>query len=464
MVMSNSNPFLDDSNSIQVVVSQLKMGMFVAKLDRPWIETPFLMQGFVITKTSEIRKLAEYCDYVYVEKEGRGWAKKDTAFERGGVAAAERRDPLGRNDKGKILPGGRGDRRTAAQTLVQGMAQRPVYGAASKQDVDQEHTVARSTYKTAKGSVKGILQQVRLGNMIDSEVAKNTVSHCVDSILRNPAALIWMTRMKNMNEYTSEHCLNVCILAIAFGRHLRLPEEELEHLGLCGLMHDVGKMRIPDEVLDKPGVLTEEEMEIMRSHPEEGRNALMKDKDMATYVIDAVYNHHEQVDAQGYPRGLNPAQISQYTRIISIVDAFDAMTSDRCYSRAKSNLGAQREIYKNRGGQFDEELALEFIQLVGPYPPGTIVELRNKSVGIVLGSEAKARHLPRIRIVQDEDGTTVESYDIDLSRAKETGLDRGFMIKDALKNGERGVKLEDFPVRHMLRSHAEQAAQNTPPK
>ncbi|MCV6605049.1 MAG: HD domain-containing protein, partial [Porticoccaceae bacterium] len=151
---------------------------------------------------------------------------------------------------------------------------------------EEEHQTARQLYSEASESVTSILDQVRLKNMVDTRTARSTVKLCVDSILRNPAALGWMSKIKDMNKYTAEHCLNVCILAIAFGRHLRLSEGELEKLGLCGLLHDVGKVKIADEILNKPDKLTPQEFEVMKSHTTVGRDLLRQSDDVEEFAVD----------------------------------------------------------------------------------------------------------------------------------------------------------------------------------
>tara|TARA_R110001592_G_scaffold309760_1_gene584207 strand:- start:46172 stop:46984 length:813 start_codon:yes stop_codon:yes gene_type:complete len=261
---------------------------------------------------------------------------------------------------------------------------------------------------------------------------------------------MWMAKIKHVDYYTMEHSLNVCVLAIAFGRHLRMDKTDLVRLGTGGMLHDVGKMQIPDEVLNKPSRLTEEEFAIMRQHPEIGRSLLMKSQGSLSYAVDVAFNHHEKMDGNGYPRGLFARELSEYSRIISIVDAFDAMTSDRCYAKARSTLEALKIIYGERGVHFDEEYALEFIQLMGPYPPGTIVELMNGAVGIVLSSEEKKRHLPKIKLVLDQEKRPQPEQIVDLLNVGGENLDKDWLIRKVLKDGDHGIYLEQYPVRRAL--------------
>ncbi|WP_438951997.1 HD-GYP domain-containing protein [Porticoccus sp.] len=435
-----SNQFLDRSNFIRVPVSGLKLGMLVTELDRPWLETPFLLQGFVIRHPSEIRKLQEYCDYVFVEKEGRRWGDKKDPF----------RADFGLSKRNLDGSGGSGlQKRVRAEeqkpSPIDTMHTRPEHPV--EISVEEEHPSARRAYESAHSQVSNLLEQARLGNALDTEGARETVSHCVDSILRNPSALMWMAKIKHMDYYTMEHCLNVCILAVAFGRHLRLPKDELVKLGVGGMLHDVGKMRIPEQILNKPGKLSKEEFEVMATHPEEGRKLLMKSQGSLSSAIDVAINHHERMGGKGYPRGLFAHELSTYARIIAIVDAFDAMTSDRCYDMARSTLDSLKEIYRYRGTHFDEDLALEFIQLMGPYPPGTIVELSNGYVGIVLSSQSKKRHLPNVKLVLDSDKKPIAEEFVNLLDVERGTVPREWLIHRVLKDGEYGVFLKDCPVK-----------------
>lgn len=438
-----SNKFIDRSNYIRVPASGLKLGMFVAELDRPWLETPFLMQGFTIRSLSEIRKLKDYCDFVFVDKEGRLWGDKKDPFRTG--FGMPKRSADGSDDSGLQKRARKSDEKASA---VETMYSRTEHQLQS--GTEEEHPAAREAYKAAHHTVSGILEDARLGNALDTQAAKTVVSHCVESLLRNPSALMWMAKIKHVDQYTMEHCLNVCILAIAFGRHLRLEEEELVKLGAGGMLHDVGKMQIPDEILNKPAKLSEEEFAEMMKHPEIGRNLLMKSEGSMSYAVDVAFNHHEQMDGKGYPRGLFAKELSQYSRIIAIVDAFDAMTSDRCYGASRSTLDALKEIYRERGKQFDEELALEFIQLMGPYPPGTIVELNSGHVGIVLSSQEKKRHLPQVRVLLDKDKKAMQEEVVDLLGVERGTLPRDWLIRKVLKDGSLGIYLEEYPVRSIL--------------
>nr|WP_324257680.1 HD-GYP domain-containing protein [Cellvibrio fontiphilus] len=397
------------SSSLKIHISELKIGMFVSRLDRDWQETPFLMQGFMIESLDDIDAVSQYAEYVWVDEVREEWVPPE---QRAVMAAAQRK-----------------------QTYINKLA------------ASQEHSAAVGVYREAKKLTKTLLDDVRLGGVVNTEQAKATVKDCVNSILRNADALIWMSRMRNEDEYTAEHCLNVCILAIAFGRHLGMSEAELERLGLCGLLHDVGKMRVPALVLNKREPLTEKEFKMIKAHAVHGRNLLMSSPGVPNITVDVAYSHHERIDGTGYPRKLKASGISDYARIICIVDAYDAMTADRCYSRAIASTEALKRIFHARGAQFDERLALEFIKCVGLYPSGSLVELVNGLVGIVLETNHRYRHLPKIIVVKDLQQPLPKERVVDLNDIELNKLDKSYLIKRALPDGSYGVHIKDFRER-----------------
>ncbi|WP_111643067.1 HD-GYP domain-containing protein [Marinimicrobium alkaliphilum] len=411
----------EGSESIQVHVSELQVGMYVSKLDRDWLETPFLMQGFLIEHPDDIDTLAEYATYVWVDA----------------VPEPRQRTP----------------ERPAAAARKSVPPARKTTSYINKIPAREEHRQALGVYRTARKLTRSLLDEARLRGVIDTQGAKETVRSCVDSILRNPDALIWMTRIRSEDEYTAEHCLNVCILAIAFGRHLGLSEDALEELGLCGLLHDVGKMRVPTEILNKRGSLTPKELKTMRAHTVFGRNLLMASPGVYRGAIDVAHNHHEQMDGKGYPRGLAATGISEYTRIVAIVDAYDAMTADRCYASARPTTDALKVLYQARGTQFDEALTLAFLKCVGLYPPGSLVELKNGLVGFVLETSQRYRQLPKVIVINRGELPLERQRIIDLSLIEQGKLKRDFLIQRVHADGHLGLALKDFQRQGLVLKH-----------
>ncbi len=387
--------------------------MVVAKLDRDWLDTPFLMQGFTIRDHDDARVAAQYCEHVWIDTD----ASPASSHSSGEGTATS-------------APAGHLENQCSAE---------------------KEHQRIQEEFKEQRTRTRDMHDNVRLGQAIDDAAVRSTVDECVTSVLRNPDALLWMSKIREESEYTAEHSLNVCILAVVFGRHLGYGEKDLEMLGLCGLLHDIGKMRVPVEILEKPGKLSTKEMNMMKAHTVHGRNLLLSTPSIDPLVIDAAYSHHERIDGVGYPRKLSSEKISRFARIISIVDAYDAITADRCYSPARPTTLALKIIYEERGKQFDDELSLQFIKAIGLFPVGSIVELYNGEIGIVVETNPSRRHLPRVVIVQDKNHEEKEQYKItDLSHIEDGDLPSDCLIKKVWPDGEFGVYLRTYQEKGIL--------------
>jgi len=266
----------------------------------------------------------------------------------------------------------------------------------------------------------------------------------VDSIERNPSAMLWLTRIKNVDKYTAQHCLNVGILAIALGRHVGVGRKHMELLGLCGMLHDVGKMKVNQTILNKPGRLTREEFEHMKLHVTYGRDILVKDKSLQPEVVAAAYQHHERQDGKGYPTGMNAGSLNFYTKVVTIVDAYDAITSQRCYSDGNTSATALKILYENSGTQFDPKLVVKFIECVGIYPPGAVVEMQSGEVGVVLSVEPENRLLPKVVLLLGPDKKPMPQRIVDLKQQRELRAEQQHRIGKVLLDGAHGISLADF--------------------
>lgn len=393
---------------VKVAVANLKVGMHVVNLDRPWLETPFILQGFVIQRPEDVEELARHCEYVEVEV-----------------------------SQNFVVP-------TVPHVTDKGhkkLRRRQVY--TSEHPASEEIGRAQSLYADARGLTRSVMDDVRLGRAINVDQVKATVSACVSSILRNPEAMMWLSRIRDRDNYTAEHSLNVGLLAITFGRHLGVSGDDLHRLGICGMLHDVGKMITPLEILNKSGPLEEHEFNVMQNHAQQGRDILISHRTIFTGTVDVAHSHHETLDGSGYPRKLPGSSISELTRIVTLCDVYDAITSDRCYKQGKSSLDALNILYADRGKKFDKELTEKFIECIGIYPPGCIVELHTGEIGLVLDRNQKNRHLPKVLILRDADHNVTEKRVVDLERLASSNYKEEF-IKTTLPNGTYGIRVEAF--------------------
>ena len=402
------------TDAVKIHVDQLRVGMYISRLDKEWLDTPFLMQGFAIEDSEDIAIVAEYCDYVWVD--------------------TSRKPKLSTH---------------SANPASASFA--PINHYEYQNSVEEEHQKVYKAFKQARAVTKDLLDDIRLGSALDATDAKQIVDDCVQSVLRHPDALLWMAKIREESEYTSDHCLNVCILAISFGRQLGMDDDELQKLGLCGLLHDIGKMRVPSEILHKPGKLTEKENILMKSHTVHGRNLLLAAKNIYSGAIDVAYSHHERADGTGYPRKLVGSSTSYFARIIAIVDAYDAMTAKRCYSGAITSTEALKRIYEDRGKHFDEKLAIQFIKVIGLFPSGSIVELYTGEVGIVIETNPGRRHLPRIIIVRDENKEKVQKERIvNLSLVESNELPKSNLIKKVWPEGSFDIYIKEYHEKGLI--------------
>lgn len=388
----------------KVACTQLQRGMYVVELDRPWVETPFLFQGFLINTEEEIDQLCHYCEFVYID-----------------VAQTEVKYQV----KGKTK---------------RHLKNRRIYKIATEKELPR----ALNYYHKAKVAVDNALQAMRLSHDLDIGEVKVSVRSCVKSVLNNPNALMWLTQIKNKDEYTAEHSLRVSVMSVALGRELGLLEQELEDLGVAAMLHDVGKVKIPDAILNKEGSLDEQEYQAIKAHTVEGRQLLLSKSDVPPVAVDVAYAHHEHVNGKGYPRGIGAEKIPYFAKIVSVVDAYDAISSDRIYSGARSTLESLRILYDCRDLQFDEEIVRAFIRMVGVYPPGHIVELTNGEAGIILSCPQNNKLRPKIIVVRNKNKQNCSERIVDLSKDHLDQDNQPLRVKQVLTDGAFGIKLAEY--------------------
>jgi putative nucleotidyltransferase with HDIG domain len=387
----------EHANKLKLPVDCLRPGLYVDALDRPWVETPFLFQGFTIRDEAEIRTLREYCRVVYVdaERSDRG----PLAWARSSVSAAAR---------------GGGDG-APAESVEPGDSSRPRRGPAHERPFgndrapSDEHfrelvSAADEGRRQARRVVDDVMRDMRLGRSVDSRRTRKAVHDLVGRVSEDASAALWLTNLKNRDEYTSVHSVNVCVLALAFGLHLGFDRDALLRLGMGALLHDVGKTRTPPQILAKEGPLTRGEFAVVKRHAEDGYRLMQEAGGVPEEALQIIRCHHERVDGSGYPLGLAGDDIPVHVRIVGLADAYDAMTSDRSYQRALPADEALHRLYRGAGASFGTELVQEFIRCVGIFPVGSVVELDNGAVGVVVATRADARLQPTLLLVQSPDG------------------------------------------------------------
>lgn len=394
-------------------VSHLELGMYICELDRPWRQTDFLFQGFPLLKLEHIQAVRERCDYVFVDDTRR------VLLDQGQV----------------IVPTATPLRVTRTMTRI---------------PLALEVQEAREAYRSSALALDQVLSDVQLGRPIDTKACQALVKRNLESMLRNESAMLWLARLKSQDLYTSLHCLSVSILAMGFGTHLGLPDEKIELLGLAGLLHDVGKMKIDPAILNKPGKLTQEEFEHIKLHPSFGYEALCSQDDIPAAAVQAAHGHHERLDGRGYPQGLDGYQIPFITRVVTIVDAFDAITSHRAYDDARPIQTAYDVLRSGADKQFDGALVQEFIRWLGVFPVGTLVELHTGEVALVLEKHPQLHLRPKVVVLRDANKAPCEPRYLDLSQLTVDVDGTPYRISLGISDGSYGLYIADPQLQSIL--------------
>lgn len=416
---SNSSVFFPGSSrqkleKKKLKVTDLQVGMTVIELDRPWTDIPVDFQEITIYTRSDIALLQKYCNEVYVDYMSYTSVTSDNLFHK---------------KKSKV---------TTRKAMNAEQTSRALRAELPK---------AKQSFDRSLHHIHKVLNEVAQSSSIDVQAAREIVADCVDSILRNDTAMFWLTKIKNQDDYTAEHCLRVGILAITFGKYLQLERGQLELLGLCGMLHDVGKMQIPSEVLNKTTPLTQEEFETIKRHTSLGYQYLSSHGDIAPEVQQVAHNHHEHINGKGYPRQISQEELSLYDRIIAIVDSYDAMTSDRCYRLGMPASQAVSILYNEQHQHYDSQLVQLFIQMVGIYPVGSLVKMSNGQIAIVLSTNEDHKLEPVVELLTDPYRKLIQPVAVDLSKHVTDSFGNFLRIKRSLADHELHFDLKAVLLR-----------------
>lgn len=419
----------------KVAAGDLAIGMYVSGLDRPWLETPFITQGFIIESQEDILRLRKYCEYVYVDSQ-RSQApqlrvRREVIQPRAPAAPTAQRKPAERD-------------RIPVERIFEG---RSISTYHDRSAWEEEHPVARQALNVLVGDIDDIFEQVEDGDKLNVLKLRKSMDPIVDSISRNPDALVWVSRLKQHDQYTYQHSLGASIWSVSLGRQLGLQKHDLRSLAMGSMLMDVGKLRVDSDLLKAQRELTTEEMAQLAAHVSHGLDILEECGIMNQDVIDMVAHHHERYDGSGYPNGLARDDIPPFARIAGIVDTYDAITSNRNYAPAVAPTEAIKLLYEARDLDFQAELVESFIQAIGIYPAGTIVELSSGEVGVVVAEYRTRRLRPKVMVLLDANKRQLrKSRIIDLAEVAENDAAANLCIKRSLEPTAYGIDLSRIAI------------------
>ncbi|HEY1092762.1 MAG TPA: HD-GYP domain-containing protein [Burkholderiaceae bacterium] len=350
----------------RITADQVLLGMYIESLEGSWLQHPFWKTRFLLREADDV-----------------------AALRRGGAAGV-----WIDTSKGRDLPAV--DAPAAARAPEAALP--PTPAPATKQvDAADEMQRAAQVLERSKQAVVGLFNDARMGKALEVEHCLEVVEDVSASVLRNASALISLARLKTKDEYTYLHSVSVCALMVSLAQGLKLDEAQTREAGVAGLLHDVGKMLVPEQVLNKPGRLSDDEFTVMKLHPTRGHELLLRSGAISAGALDVCLHHHEKMDGSGYPHRLQGEQISQLARMGAVCDVYDAITSERPYKqawRAADSLSRMAQW----AGHFDQAIFHAFVRAVGIYPLGTLVRLESQRLAVVIDQRPAQLTRPLLRV------------------------------------------------------------------
>jgi putative nucleotidyltransferase with HDIG domain len=370
----------------KIMKSELRLGMYILDLECNWLNHPFFRGSFMLRKQVDLNRiLASNVTAVCID------TLKGLDVAGAGVEAPPAAlEPPAAPDQPRTGHG-------------------------------EELETALQIRSEACAVIHAVLTDVRMGRQIQVERLHPVVTRITQSILRNPGTLVSLCRIREADACTFQHSLSCCALMILFGHHLGLDPATLQEAGVGGMLHDIGKMQVPDHILNKPGRLTSQELEVMRGHVKLGLETLAQTPGISPSVLQVAAQHHERLDGSGYPHGLRGPEIGLLGRMAAVVDVYDALTSSRIYHRGLAPAAGLQYLYEHESGRLDEELVQHFIQAIGIYPVGSLVRLQSGHLAVVIELQPSALR-PRVRVVFSiQQKRALVPFDLDLALPEHAG-------------------------------------------
>jgi HD-GYP domain-containing protein (c-di-GMP phosphodiesterase class II) len=422
--------------TVRIPTSELDIGMFVSDLDRPWLGTPFITQGFMVKSAQDLARVRHYCEYVYIDRRR---SRMTLGQKNQQPLPQPDRDEAGKWKERKRVP---------IQQIFEG---RPIQLYQDSARWEEEYPRAQQVLDTLRVDIDSIFDDVVEGDKLNVIKLRKSVDPIVDSIGRNPDACLWVCRLKQHDQYTYKHSLGAAIWAVSLGRQLGLPRHDLRSLSMGCMLMDIGKLRIDQSLLRTERDLTDAETAELASHVQHGLDILEECGILNQDVIDMVAYHHERYDGSGYPLGLGRDKIPPFARIAGIVDTYDAITSDRDYAQPISPSEAIKLLYKSRDVDFQAELVEAFIQAIGLYPAGTLVELSSGEVAVVVAEYRTRRLRPKVMVLLDRHKKRLPKWKVvDLHALENDDTQPTLVINRSLEPAAYGIDLSEIPFQDIV--------------
>ncbi len=380
----------------KIQVKDVKQGMFLQEICGSWMDHPFWKKSFTLTDPKDIKTLNE-CGVHEI------WIDTSKGLDVDSAVAAQSEE----DQKNKI-----------EKSLQQ--AEKFTPKAVPRVSLQEEVNRARHIHSRSKEAVTSMFQEARMGRALQLSEVTSLVDEIGQSIARNPEAFLSLARLKTKDNYTYLHSVAVCALMIALGKQMGLEEDLLQDLGMAGLLHDVGKMMIPEEVLNKPGRLTDEEFTVIKNHPQRGWDILKGSPGVNDMALEVCLHHHEKMDGSGYPDKQSGAALTLFARMGAVCDVYDAITSVRCYKPGWAPAEAIRKMAEWQEGHFDATVFHAFVKMIGIHPSGTLIKLKSGRLAVVMEQSEKSLLTPVVKVFfSTKSNAPVPQEIIDLSKSQE---------------------------------------------
>mgnify|MGYP005840723627 CR=1 FL=1 len=414
----------------KVFVHDLELGMFVSDLDRPWHQTPFPIQGFYIRSQDDIRSLTSHCKWVAV----------DVAEARQAVETFEDCKPA----FGRFRTTGRQQRQEVKLPPLS--IRKPVHYQ-KVTSLRKELKVSGKLMTDAETSLDRVFQSVRGDRVPDLAGLATITRNMVSSVVRNPEALLWLSRTREYDDYTYQHALNTAVWAIVCGRELGLNEGLLNHLGMGCLLSQVGKLKLPKNLLENEKRLNSEDFAIYRTFVEKGVQSLA-DSGVSRAVLSVVQSHRERHNGSGFPEGIRGDRIPLLGKVAGLAEYFESLVGPRRSSEAMTPARAVSLLYELRNIEFQEDLVEKFIASIGVYPTGSLVELNDGQRGVVVSHSPERRLWPKVMVMTDRARKPLKTARIvDLAKYNEgRTAEEAVSIAECLPAGTDGLNPAHYDV------------------